>query len=490
MLRPSAKFFLATLLILSVALGSIVGCKREPPLPKRVLVFGIDGGTWDVILDEFEAGQLPNLKRIYDSGVHGVLVSRRPRLSPVVWSTIFTGRPWQEHGVKDLATSQSQHSQVKAVWHIASQLGLQTNVVNVPSTWPPEPIRGEMISGFPLSGSTIGGNTGEVVTPEGLSRPDLPPSYQYNTERIQERLNGLALGAWSDWFPVEMRRRPNGRAMMRVLRFEDDRYYLTPIYRTDDGIVITQPVSLHAELDQAIGQPYVVEGAGWIKHADEDTPKYLYDHLAQIAQVQTEGAAMLAAKKWDLFIYVHTLVDRISHPYWSYMRPNDYDGVDPAKAARFGDVVRNAYRQADVHLGRVLEAAAEPYYWVVIVSDHGFESSQDRTTRIGTHSFDGIYVVSGSGLGHPRLGWGGLKSSDGARAYIEDVAPTILYLLDQPVAADMTGKVIPQVAEAVGRPIQRVPTYEDGVQRGTNAPVDAETLDQLRSLGYVDGAPP
>ena len=479
-MRPTVKLLLATLLITSIAgLGSVAGCNREPALPKRVLVFGIDGGTWDVILDEFKAGQLPNLKRIYDSGVHGVLESRPPILSPVVWSTIFTGRPWQEHGVKDWKTSQSQHRQVKPIWQIASQLGLQSNVVNVPSTWPPEQIRGEMISGFPLSGSTIGGNTGEVVTHDGLSRPDLPPSYQYNTQRIQERLNGLAVGAWSDWFPVEVRGRPNWRAMMRVLRFEDDRYYLTPIYRTDDGVVITQPIALHAELDKQIGQPYVPEGPGWSKHAEEDTPKYLYDHLLQIAQVQTKGAALLAAKKWDLFIYVDTLVDRISHPYWSYMRPNDYVDVDPAKAARYGDVVRNAYRQADLQLGEVLKAAEAPY-WVMIVSDHGFQSSQEKTMRIGTHAFDGIYIVSGPGL----------KSSDGARAYIEDVAPTVLYLLDKPVGSDMKGKVIQQVADAVGRTIQTVPTYEDGVHRGTNAPVDAKTWEQLRGLGYVDGAAP
>src|SRR6185436_1837513 len=127
--------------------------------------------------------------------------------------------------------------------------------------------------------------------------------------------------AWSDWFPVEVRGRTNWRALMRVLRFEEDRYYLTPSYRTDDGLVITQPIAL----------------------------------------IQTKGAVLLAAKKWDLFIYVDTLVDRISHPYWSYMRPNDYVGVDPAKAARYADAVRNAYRQADLQLGQVLEAAQEPY---------------------------------------------------------------------------------------------------------------------------------
>ena len=75
----------------------------------RVLVFGIDGGTWDVARELFDAGELPTLRALYDGGVHGVLESRPPAISPVVWSTIFTGRPHSEHGVESWKTSHSTH---------------------------------------------------------------------------------------------------------------------------------------------------------------------------------------------------------------------------------------------------------------------------------------------------------------------------------------------------------------------------------------------
>ena len=457
----------------------LIGCQPSRTMPSRVLVLGIDGGSWDVIDELFAKGELPNLKRLYDSGIHGTLESRPPVLSPVVWSTIFTGRPWQEHGVKDWQTSQSSHRKVKALWDITTQLGIKTTLINVPSSWPPTPVSGSMVAGFPLSGSTIGGNTGEVVTVDGFDRPNLPAHYKFNEARIRERMSGLETGKWSDWFQVEVRGRPKLRVVMRVFRFEDDKYYLTPFYRTDDELVITYPKELHAEIDRTLGQPYVPEGPGWSRYAEEDTPKFLYDHLLQVARVQADAAELLVKRPWDLFIYVDTLVDRVSHPYWAYMRPDDYEGLDPAKAERFREYVRNSYRETDVQLGKVL-AAAKGDYWVVIVSDHGFQSNRESKQFIGTHKFDGIYLISAPGV----------RSTNGSHAYIEDVAPTVLYLLGKEVASDMTGKVIPEVINAGGRPVQKVASYESGAARGTDVPVDDRTWEQLKGLGYVDGAAP
>jgi hypothetical protein len=324
----------------AVLAGLASSCTRAPADPQRVLVFGIDGGTWDVMLDMFRAGELPTLKRLYDSGVHGVLESRPPILSPVVWSTIFTGRPWQEHGVKDWKTSQSQHRKVKALWQITSGLGLEAEIVNAPSTWPPEQIRGSMVSGFPLSGSTIGGNTGEIVDADVTLRPGAPRAYERSADDIRPHLAGLEVGQWSDWFSVRGHPPSRWQGTMRVLRFEPDRYYLTPIYATSDAITITSPSSLREEIAAEIGRAYVPEGPGWSRYADEDTPKVLHDHLLQVAQIQTDAAAWLVKRKWDLFVYVDTLVDRVSHPYWAYMHPDDYDGVDPAKAARCADAAK------------------------------------------------------------------------------------------------------------------------------------------------------
>ena len=103
-----------------------------------MFVFGIDGGTWDVIEPMFEAGELPVLERLYRSGIHGILRSRPPVLSPVVWTTIFTGHDKATHGVVNWKTSQSDHRRVRTVWGIASEAGLVADVFNVPSTWPPE----------------------------------------------------------------------------------------------------------------------------------------------------------------------------------------------------------------------------------------------------------------------------------------------------------------------------------------------------------------
>lgn len=461
-------------LLVTAVLPGCKGAGQSGPT-KRVLVFGIDGGTW-VVLDELlQGGELPNLRKLYDSGIHGVLESRPPALSPVVWSTIFTGRLPDEHGVENWKTSQSTNRKVKAVWEITTDAGLATDVFNVPSTWPAEEVKGVMLSGFPLSGSTIGGNTGEVLKKNDLTARTTPSCYQQNADSLRQTMDGLAVGQWSPYVDIQIRGRPSWKAAVRVLRLDEEKYYLSPCYRFDDGMKMSFPADIRAEIDERLGEPYIPEGPGWSKHAEEDTPKYLYQHLEQVARNQTRAASMFADKDWNLLIYVDTLVDRVSHPYWAYMQPGEYDGLDRAKAKRYENAVRDAYRETDRQLGELL-AATKGEFYTVLASDHGFHANRDRSTYIGTHDFDGIYLVSGPGI----------QGADGGRVFIEDIAPTVLYLLGLPVAGDMKGSVIPAVEQQLGRPIQTVATYEDGHKTGSDKPVDAKTWQQLCDLGYVD----
>jgi len=115
--------------------------------------------------------------------------------------------------------------------------------------------------------------------------------------------------------------------------------------------------------------------------------------------------------------------------------------------------------------------------YVVLASDHGFHSNPDQRQYIGTHDLAGIYLVAGPGI----------PAGAGEEADIEDITPTALYLLDLPVADDMTGNIVPEVMAALNRPKQRVETYEGAAgRRGTDEPVDKETWEQLKGLGYVD----
>lgn len=469
--------------------ASIEALGRHP-----VLVFGIDGATWDVIDPLIEAGELPNLAALRARSVHGVLESELPSNSPVVWSTIFTGKQPHQHGVRDWTRSQSTHRRVKAVWEVTSEAGLVTHVNNVPSTWPPIPIHGHMLSGFPLSRSTIGSGTGELIELEpGPDSAGPSPEVAANLEAVRARAAGLAEGEWSAWFDGVDPRDPDARGRLRVRRLGAGRLYVSPIYRADDGLVCSHPPEWEHEVSARLGEAYVPEGPGWSQHAEDDVVTVLHEHLAQVAELQTAAALMSAEGDWDLLIYVSTLVDRTSHPYWPYMHPEAYPELDPELVAAHGGRVLDAYRETDRQLGRFLELLP-PEAYVVIVSDHGFESDEKREKDEleGIHHEDGIYLVAGPGV----------APGEGPRTQIEDTGPTVLHLLGLPVAADMRGRVFPPVAEAeLGHPLRVVQTYETARRfRGQGPPppagppgdeaVDDSTWQQLRDLGYVDGASP
>ncbi len=481
MTRTLPAVLLATAL---VAASCTSGSEPETASTRpRVMVLGIDGGTWDVMDPMIRAGELPNIAKLYENSVHGVLESRPPALSPVVWTTIFTGHPHEEHGVVDWKHSQSSHRKVKAVWEIADSFDRMSFILNVPGSWPPTPVSGAMLAGFPLSGSNIGGNTGQVMTLAELRGGDrLPLAYTENVPAILAAADGLAEGEWSDWFDATIPRRPDVRGIMRVLRMTEEKFYLTPFYRTDEALKVSTPLALRDEVEERLGERYIPEGPGWSLWNEEDTPAYLYKHLLQVFDVQSAAAELFAPKNWDLYLYVMTFTDRISHPYWAYANPEDFPELDRAKAGKYKTAVADSYKETDRWLGRIIEAAGKDNgeFYVVLASDHGFQSNRDTTKPVGTHHFDGIYLVAGPGIS---------GNHTGERAFIEDIAPTVLYLLGLPSAQDIAGEVIDELPGMLGRSVEKIQSYENVRREGDDQPVDAETWKQLCGLGYVECEP-
>ncbi len=125
---------------------------KESAADARVMVLGIDGGTWDVIIPLLQREKLPNLKRLMEKGKYGILTSFDNSMSPVVWTSIFTGKIPEHHGITDWETSDSRNRFCKSVWNILNDHGQKAIVVNVPGTFPPEKINGAQISGFPIPG--------------------------------------------------------------------------------------------------------------------------------------------------------------------------------------------------------------------------------------------------------------------------------------------------------------------------------------------------
>lgn len=132
------------------------------PLSSRVIVFGLDGATWDIARPLIEAGRMPNLARLLARGTAGSLASTVPPISAAAWTTFLTGQNPGRHGVyqfrkmdmrqyggyrDEFATS---HDYVgRSFLELVGQRGRRVASIGVPMTYPPFPVNGFLVSGFP-----------------------------------------------------------------------------------------------------------------------------------------------------------------------------------------------------------------------------------------------------------------------------------------------------------------------------------------------------
>jgi predicted AlkP superfamily phosphohydrolase/phosphomutase len=129
----------------------------------KVLVIGLDGVTFDLIGPWIEAGELPNLQRLTQRGAWGTLRTTLPPVSSSSWSSFLTGMNPGKHGVVDfvhpgresptvtMTTSASRRT--RALWNWLNDAGYQVGLLGIPTTYPPEPVDGFMVSGFLTPGS-------------------------------------------------------------------------------------------------------------------------------------------------------------------------------------------------------------------------------------------------------------------------------------------------------------------------------------------------
>jgi predicted AlkP superfamily phosphohydrolase/phosphomutase len=123
----------------------------------RVLIVGLDGATFDLMLPWIEEGFLPNLARILRSGSKSPLESTIPPITPCAWSSFMTGKNPGKHGLFDFIEPHGEHGfrftnasfrDGETLWGCLSRHGRRVGVVNVPMTFPPEPVNGFLISGL------------------------------------------------------------------------------------------------------------------------------------------------------------------------------------------------------------------------------------------------------------------------------------------------------------------------------------------------------
>jgi tetratricopeptide (TPR) repeat protein len=441
-----------------LALGCGLGRGAKP----RAVVIGIDGADWKVIDALSAQGRMPNLSKLRERGTSGPIQTLVDfPLSPVIWTSVATGKTPAKHGITWFLVDQpdgtrvpvrSHNRKVKALWNILRERDLRTTVIGWWATYPAEDAgRGIIVSdalGFHGFGRTAR---------EGDDHHKTWPAELY------PKMEALV--------PPEQQLPPEF-----ALRF----IHMTPEeYRAQ-------------RFDPARDS-----------QRNPNNPIHLFQEYAVTAQGYTAIAEQLLAEPYDLFLLYYEQVDSLSHLFMKHAPPK-LAWTSDEDFARYEDVVSEWYAYQDELLGRLLAKIDLDTTAVFVLSDHGFKSGDRRIqsqpivdirTAHLDHEPEGIFVAAGP---HIRRG----ARVEGAS--VLDLTPTLLYYLGLPDAKDMDGKVLTEIFEPAfdeAHPIQYVASYESegapekktelasaGKSEPSSAAELAENMKGLEALGYVKKA--
>jgi len=124
----------------------------------KILIIGLDGATFDIIIPLVRDGRLPNIGRLMEHGCWGELRSTIPPVTPPAWASFLTGKNPGKHGLYgfysfrdgDYKTTLTTSTAIRTrkFWDYLDQHRIC--MIDVPMTYPPEEINGCMISGMPV----------------------------------------------------------------------------------------------------------------------------------------------------------------------------------------------------------------------------------------------------------------------------------------------------------------------------------------------------
>src|ERR671922_153786 len=125
---------------------------------RRVMVIGLDCAAPELIFDRW-LDDLPNIKSIYRSGLHGLLRSCDPPITVPAWSVMMSSkspgtlgvygfRNRADHSYDKYAIANSLAIKEDRLWDILSRHGKRSIVIGVPGTYPPRPLKGALVGDF------------------------------------------------------------------------------------------------------------------------------------------------------------------------------------------------------------------------------------------------------------------------------------------------------------------------------------------------------
>ncbi|TKJ37619.1 hypothetical protein CEE37_14000 [candidate division LCP-89 bacterium B3_LCP] len=442
----------------------------------KVLLIGTDGATWDVLDSLITAGATPNFARLVNDGFSDRFRTIMPTSSPIIWTSVATGKKAHKHGVSNVVFTvipgmsnsivhfsnflsaktisqllmdwgifysvpvSSSIRQSKALWNINTDYGLTTDVVAWWGTWPPDSIKGNIVS-------------------------DLASSYKKEIREMKGQLTvkgELGYDKTARTFPTELE--------FELAQFQDS---CAALSMEEANRFVTADSALLEEINTA---------KKWKRF---DWPVsirygYLVDKFNKMS-----AQHLLKQDDWDCFMLYFNMIDVLEHYFWMYHDEEPFKEHKIYGDLPFKDVVSNGYKVIDSMIGEVLQLIDDNTI-VIVVSDHGFETFYSQAAGVvcnHTRAPDGILIASGPYI---------RQNMQRTRQYsVYDITPTILTILGIPLGADMDGQVMEDIFQEGfldGHPIEYIDSHDAGYKwrsQTSESDVDTHMLEKFRALGYI-----
>ncbi len=429
------------------------------PNDRKVLVIGWDAADWRAIRPLLEQGKMPNLQKMMDDGVSGNISTLTPVLSPMLWTSIATGKRPFKHGIhgfseptpdgKSIRPITNVSRKVKAVWNILNQCGKTPIVVGWWPSHPAEPVDGVMVSDWYQK-----------------SRPIRDPEVQRKIDAGERPAPGETGWSLEQW-PMP----PGTVHPPRLMRnLQEFRVHQIEVAEEDIGPFVPLGHKIDQEKDQRL--------------------QSLAKIIGEISSVHAAATALIQLEPWDFMAVYLDGIDHFCHGFMKYHPPRQKQ-VSDEDFEIYSGVVEAGYRLHDMMLGAMLQLAGEDAT-VILMSDHGFHPDHLRPEQIPVepagpaieHRSYGIFVAKGPGI---------RKGETIAGASVLDLCPTVLSLYGLPVGRDMDGKPLVTIFEETPE-VATIESWEevpgDAGMHAPDARLDsvqsAEAMKQLVELGYIE----
>lgn len=124
----------------------------------KLLIIGLDGATWDVLIPLINEGELPTLSKLLENGSSGVLESTIPPVTGGAWLSLATGKTPGKTGIIDFLNKKNESYKLypvsssdfkgRSIWDYLSKTNKKVGIFNYPMLFPPYKVNGFMISGL------------------------------------------------------------------------------------------------------------------------------------------------------------------------------------------------------------------------------------------------------------------------------------------------------------------------------------------------------